>query len=295
MHICKKKCTFAAAKVNSNKHDMRKSVFALVAAITVCLFTACEPQEEPLAYWYPKKQLVEGFVSQYCGYCPAGMSAVYDFAHGDDNFVVIAHHYGFYEDNLSDGAGSAISNKLGVNGTPSATINREKTTYYSRQAAVVFSPTYLPYTKKDQFDDRAIACVDIQNSYDAASHRVTVNIHGRVSPSENPNLYLTVLIKESGMQDFQNDYSISSHQWSVYRHTDAVRVFLTDPTGNEVTINEHRFFASYTYVLDSKWVPENCSVVAFISEGFDPIINANQAPVVKGTDGGTNYKPEGLK
>lgn len=274
---------------------MRKTIFALLAVITVCLFTACEPQEEPIAYWYPKKHLVEEFVSQYCGYCPNGMSAVYDYTHGDENFVVIAHHYGFEEDRFSVKGGDIISQALGVNGTPSISINRETTKYNNRQSAIVFNPGYLPTSGKDQFDDRTYACVDIKNTYDAATRRLTIRINGRVSPNENPHLRLTVLIKESGMQSWQYDYSISSHRWSAFRHTDAVRSFITDPTGDNVTITENRFTASYTYVLDDEWIPENCSIVAFISEGYQPIINANQAPVVQGTDGGANYKPEGIK
>ena len=284
-------CTFAAAKVF---YGMSRNCFFIgLVVLTVCILTSCEPAEEPIAYWYPKKQLVEEFVSQYCGYCPGGMQAVHNYTHGDSSFIVISHHYGFQTDHFSAKGGGVISTDLKVNGTPSICINRDRTKYTNRQSAIVFSPSYLTSTKKDQFDDRAFGCVDIVNTYNASTRRLSVQVSGRVSPYLDSPLRLSVLIKESGMIDIQKDYS-TTNGWKEYRHVDAVRVFLTDAAGEEVDITSHRFSAKYTYVLDDNWIPENCMVVAFISEGFQPIVNVDQQPVIKGSHGGSEFAPEGI-
>ena len=272
----------------------RRSIFGVLMTVLLTgLFGGCEPQEEPLAYWYPKKQLVEEFVSTKCGYCAMGMEAVHDFVAEDTTFVVIAHHYGYQTDKFSVKGGDVICNQLGVSGTPSASINRAKTNYYRKQSAMVFNPAYLSETKKEQFDDRTYACVDITNTYYPGAREVKIHISGRVSPSENPSLKLNVLIKESGMISSQSDY-YNNNGWKEYRHTDAVRAFLTGAKGDEVTITNHRFSADYTCVLDDDWIPENCMVVAFICEDFQPVVNANQKPVVKGTNGGAEFAPEGI-
>jgi hypothetical protein len=48
-------------------------------------------------------------------------------------------------------------------------------------------------------------------------------------------------------------------------------------------------------VIDSTWVPENCCVVAYLTPlEKSPVINAEQAPLVAGTEGGEQYGPYGI-
>ena len=273
---------------------------ALLAA--VCL-TACEPkntpetpatpQEEPIPASFPKKHLIEEFTGQDCGYCPYGMDCIHKFTANDTNWIVVLHHYGYQKDNFSVAGSQTITTALGVSGAPNMAINRAKTKN-GAGTSVLFHPGYLDSTKKSQFADSTYASVNISNSYDASSRTLTVKVNGIVAPEETPALQLTVLVKESGMVDYQKDYYNTYEGWKEFRHTNAVRAFLTAAKGDVIEVENHRYSAEYSVSLNSKWVPENCMVVAFLSEAFKPVVQAEQKPVVAGTQGGADIQHGGI-
>ena len=212
-----------------------KKNFLLIALLGVLTFafTACNGNDPDKAY--PRKQLLEEFTSQWCGYCPGDMDAIHAYIKDDPNWVLILHHYGYAADNFSAKGGIQISNQLKVNGAPSIAINREMTKYGIR-SDIVFSPYSLPVTSKDQFAKTTYASVNIENTYDEGTGYLDVHVSGNIAKKDHPTLYLTVLIKESGMVDFQYDYdhAPSNNQWTEFRHTNAVRYFLSEPLGDEV-------------------------------------------------------------
>lgn len=270
-------------------------IFTFVAALC---FTSCEPNtpaepERPILDSYPKKHLIEEFTGQDCGYCPYGMDCIHEFMGNDSNFVLILHHYGYQKDNFSVSGSQTITNTLRVDGAPSMSIDRAKTNYGSGKA-VVFHPGYLENTKKSQFETETYASIFIENTYDADSRQLTVEVSGELSDRWAEDLYLTVLVKESGMIDYQQDYYSTFEGWKEFRHTNAVRAFLTGAKGDELAITQQRYKETYTLTLDEKWVPENCMVVAFLTENFQPVIQAEQAPVVSGTQGGADILHGGV-
>lgn len=117
---------------------------------------------------------------------------------------------------------------------------------------------------------------------------------GLISEPWAEDLHLTVLVKESGMIDYQQDYYETKNGWKEFCHTNAVRAFLTDPKGDEMDVRERRYKEKYTIELDESWVPENCMVVAFITEGFQPVVQVEQAPVIAGTSGGADIEHGGI-
>ena len=269
-------------------------LFALVGALMVA-FTACEKKEEPQPRpeSFPKKQLIEEFTGQACGWCPGGMNAVHDFVKNDTNWIIVLHHtYG--TDHFTANGSSTISNKVGVSGVPSITINREKTEYGSYND-LVFSPYDLPDANISQFATTTYASVNIKNTYDASSRVLKVDVSGMVLKSDSTARYLTVLVKESGMIDTQEDYKYSFDGWQEFRHTNAARAFLTKAVGNKISTNQDgEYAASFEVTLKDKWVAENCMVVAFLAEDFKPVVQANQRPVVAGTTGGADILHGGI-
>ena len=123
---------------------------------------------------------------------------------------------------------------------------------------------------------------------------LTARISGAVCTNDHPELYLTIMVKESGMLDVQADYYGSFEGWKEFRHTNAVRAFLTDAKGDVVTIKKQRYETEYSVVLDDNWVPENCMVVAILSENFKPVIQAEERPVVAGSKGGSDITHGGV-
>ncbi len=274
----------------------RFTIFAVLAAL--CL-TACEPNkpEEPAQEVIPsafvKKHLIEEFTGQACGYCPYGMDCVHEFIGADPNWILVLHHYGYKQDNFTVAGSKTITSALRVSGAPSISIDRSMVKYGSSKAEV-FHPGNLPLTSKTQFSDSTYASINIANSYDASNRQLKVKVSGLVARNDVVSLQLTVLVKESGMVDYQSDYDNTFEGWQEFRHTNAVRAILTAAKGDEVEIANQHYSAEYTVDLDDKWVAENCMVVAFLGEAFKPVIQAEQQPVVAGTQGGADILHGGI-
>ena len=277
----------------------RNLLFAFIGTVLLA-FSACQDNlpDTPVLESYPKKHLIEEFTGQGCGYCPYGMNCIRDFMAQDTNWILVLHHYGYQKDHFSVNESKTITNTLNVDGAPSVTINREKTSFKNEagqtQKSVVFHPGYLETVTTSQFATTTYASVVITNRYDASSRQLDIQVVGGVAKGDHPDLYLTVLVKESGMVDTQADYYYSFNGWKEFRHTNAVRAFLTDAKGDLVTVRSNRYSASYSITLDESWVPENCMVVAFLSEEFEPVVQAGQRPVVAGTKGGADIQHGGI-
>ena len=273
-----------------------KRLFIALLSLAALTFTACNTNnpDGPIPDSFPKKHLIEEFTGQGCGYCPYGMNCISDFTANDTNFIVILHHYGYKQDHFTVSGSKTITNTLGVNGAPSMTIDRAKTKT-EKGSQTVFHPGYLPKTEKAQFTTTTYASVEIENNYDAANRQLNIKVSGALATQDHPALFLTVLVKESGMVDYQSDYYYSFEGWEEFRHTNAVRAFLTDAKGDEVSVKKNRYSTEYTLVLDENWVAENCMVVAFLSEEFKPVVQAAEKPAVAGTKGGADIEHGGIK
>ena len=274
---------------------MKHVHYLALIGFSALMLTACDPNtpNEPIPESFPKKHLIEEFTGQDCGYCPYGMDCIHNFIGNDTNWVLILHHYGYSPDNFSVAGSKTVTTAMSVTGAPSMSINRAKTKY-GTENALVFHPGYLENVRKSQFAETTYASIDIANTYNANTGELNIHVSGLVAKNDINKLLLTVLIKESGMIDYQADYNDTYEGWKEFRHTNAVRVFLTKPKGDTITITKNHYSADYTISLNSKWVPENCMVVAFLSEAFKPVIQAEQSPVVEGTKGGADIQHGGI-
>ena len=285
--------------------NMKKSVLFWAVCGLLIGMTACEPKPEPqpepqpeLPTAFPKKHLLEEFTGQDCGYCPSGMDYVREFIGNDTNWVIVLHHYGYSPDNFSVAGSKKITSKLGVQGAPSIAIDRAKTAYVEEgknRNTIVFHPGYLPTAQMSQFADSTYASIVLDNSYDAGSRALKVHVSGYVLKDDAPKLKLTLLVKESGMVDYQADYANTYEGWQEFRHCNAVRAFLTAPLGDTISVDSlHRYEAEYEVAIDEKWVADNCAVVAVLNEDFKPAVQAEQKPVVAGTKGGADILHGGI-
>lgn len=272
-------------------------------ALLMCGLWACDsqgpelpppPGPEVIPASFPKKHLLEEFTGQDCGWCPYGMDFIHAFMGTDTNYVLILHHYGYQPDNFSVSGSKTIQTALGVSGAPSMCINRA-TTRHEEGSEVVFHPVYLETIDRSQFATETYASVVIDNTYDAASRELKVHVSGALCNETHPALKLTVLLKESGMIDYQQDYQNTYEGWQEFCHANAVRAYMTPAKGEAVTVDSTRHYnAEYTLTLKDAWNADNCMVVAFLSEEFKPVIQAEQRPVVGGTRGGADILHQGI-
>ncbi len=285
-----------------------KKIFFALTSIAMLALTACEPKNQPVPptptpstdtivnFTVPKKHLIEEFTSQSCGYCPYGMDAIQQFIGNDTNWVLVLHHAGYSNDHFTITGSSNIVSSLGVKGAPSMTIDRAKTRI-PEGSKLVFHPGYLPQTDRSQFATTTYATMDILNTYDASTRELKVKVSGKIGKSDYGNLKLTVLVKESGMIDSQLDYYNTFQGWQEFMHANAVRAFLSAPKGNSIAIIEdttRHYEMELTTTLNTAWNANNCMVVAFLSEEFQPVVQAEQKPVVAGTKGGADIQHGGI-
>lgn len=243
---------------------------------------------------FPMKHVIEEFTGQDCGYCPYGMDCVSAFMADDDNWILLMHHYGYNPDHFSVTGSDKICTKLGVSGAPSVSIDRN-----SKVKSLNFHPGYLPDIKKSRMATETYVSTVIANTYDAGTGELKVNVSGQMGKADAPELMLTVMVKESGMVDYQADYYDTFEGWLEFRHVSAVRAFLTAPMGDKIQLKQDAegrvlYNAEYTIKLDSKWVANNCAVVAIVSEGELPIVQVEEQPVVAGTKGGRDIEHGGI-
>ena len=270
------------------------NLFAIVGILSLALASCGNEPVAPIPDSFPKKHLIEEFTSQECVYCPYGMDCVSAYIEDDPNWIVVLHHAGYAKDHFTVSGSSTIAGALSVKSAPTITIDRTGTNYGAGKA-VTFNPGYLERTAKTQFDETTYASVVINNTYEPETRQLMVRISGAVTKTDYPDLTLTVLLKESGMVDYQADGNYTYEGWQEFRHCNAVRAFMSGAKGDDITVNDSRYSAVYTLTLDEKWVPENCMVVAFLSEAFKPVVQAEQQPVVAGSKGGADIKHGGIK
>jgi hypothetical protein len=78
-------------------------------------------------------------------------------------------------------------------------------------------------------------------------------------------------------------------------HPRVVRDLLTNTFGDTVKVENQVYHYSTSYVIDEEWTPENCCIVAYLTPiEKSPIINAEQTPLIAGTEGGEQYGPYGI-
>lgn len=245
---------------------------------------------------FPMKHIIEEFTGQDCGYCPYGMDCVSAFMAGDPNWVLLMHHDGYKEDHFTVAGSTKIRSKLKVGGAPNIAIDRKK----AYGTSIPFHPGYLPDVKKSKFATETYASCVIANEYDPATRQLKVTVSGQIGKAvDSIELKLTVVVKESGMIDYQADYYGTFEGWQEFRHVSAVRAFLSAPLGDKIELTQDAegrllYTAEYTTTLSDNWVADNCAVVAFVSEDFKPIVQVEEQPVVAGTQGGRDIEHGGI-
>lgn len=284
---------------------MRKLLPILMVGALLTTFASCRPagtdeptdpikQNDSLPESYHRKSLIEEFTGMTCGYCPDGMKHLHNYMHGHENdFVLVLHHVGYESDQLTAVGSSKVISAVAGSSTyaPSMSINRQKLGRISKYASPYDLENYTNYP-----DTKTYACIELSSTYDAGSKELTVVVNGVVLDSTKTDLELTVLVKESGIHGAQADYNNTYEGWSDFIHCDAVRTFLTNPLGDAIIINNKRYTDTLTTTLKSAWKAENCMVVAYLTETnkHAPVIQAEQIPIVEGTQGGADIQYGGV-
>ena len=243
--------------------------------------------------FFPRKFLLEHFTSANCNQCPMGMKYIVEYLDKQTTpYIWVSHHAVYGTDEYTIPASNAIAmNYLGMNSVPSVVFNRSK----QDGLLVIGAWNIENLVVKD--DTLSEASVVIDHQFDAATRRLDMTVSGQVANIDRKEYLLTILIKENGLVGKQEDAYCSwkGAKWQEYMHPRVVRDLVTATLGDTVKVENLAYHYSTSYILDKEWVAENCCVVAYLTPlEKSPIINAEQAPLVVGTEGGEQYGPYGI-
>ena len=262
-------------------------------SITILLLLAVIKMSAETPTFFPRKFLLEHFTSANCNQCPMGMKYIADYLDQQTTpYIWLSHHAVYGTDEYTIPESNAIAmNYLGMNSVPSVVFNRTK------QGGLLVLGAWNIENLVVQDDTVAEASVVIDHTYDAATRRLDITVSGQVANPDRDAYLLSILIKENRLVGEQEDAYCSwkGAKWQEYMHPRVVRDLVSSTFGDTVKVANQSYQYTTSYQLDQAWVPENCCIVAYLTPlEKSPIINAEQTPVVAGTDGGEQYGPYGI-
>lgn len=235
---------------------------------------------------YKKNVLIEQFTTIACVNCPYGDAVLNKAVLGRDNVAWVAHHVGYYTDELTVNESSSYMD-FGVNAAPMGMVDRTFLQVQSDQTTPAFS---LGYSDANVGAKVVQAMMDYQCSfpafvqvtpscaYDEASRQVTVSVKGEcngIFQNLTPDTRLTIFLTEDNVTAKR----VQTGTTDDYTHHHVLRSVLTDTFGDAVEWEGNVFDVTKTATLDEAWKPADINVVAFISKPFNSS-NVNNAPVI---------------
>ena len=248
-------------------------------------------QEVPT--FFPRKFLLEHFTSANCNECPLGMKRIAEYLDKQTTpYIWVSHHavYGIDEYTIPESDVIAI-NYLGIYNVPTVVINR------TEQDGMLVKDAKKMESLVVKDDTVSEASVVIDHRFDERTRRLDLTVRGEVVNTQRTAYLLTILIKENRLVGKQADSQTSYEKtgWIEYMHPRVVRTLVTATLGDTVFVKDQAYNYSTSYMVDKDWVAENCCIVAYLTPlEKSPIINAEQAPLVAGTEGGEQYGPYGI-
>lgn len=244
---------------------MKKFLFLATIAATFALASCDEVSESERFTYKPLPQvnravLIEDFTGQRCVNCPDAADEIHALQeqYGDSVVIGVGIHSGKFAKTASGRpyslyttTGDEYYNYWNIESQPMGVVNRMSgaATY---QTWAAFVRNYL-----EQKSDVAISA---EVSYDEATSKATITTTMLGSAAVTGKLQLWVI--EDSIQDFQ-DYP--SGRVYDYVHMHVFRDAVNGTWGEDVTIPEGGTITStHEYTLNSEWVPEHCSIVAFV-------------------------------
>lgn len=255
----------------------------LLLALPVLVFWGCDKIEEPYMKQpgengnteeVVRKILLEEFTGHRCPNCPQGaqMAKLLKSVYGD-RLVTVSIHAGFFSNPLSSPfnydfrtpEGNALNAHFGVVQNPTGMVNRTEF-----EGSRLLSPAAWGSAMTVFEDmDPGFALRLSASKGSAASYSLAVEVEAL--QEMQGDFYLVAVIIEDGIIKPQKTDDLVNHPTGEildYEHNHVLRTGITGIWGEKLNENSmdvgQKVAKSYTFTLNSQWVPENCSVVAYV-------------------------------
>lgn len=263
------------------------------AVAAVIAFSSCSNVDEDERYIYVKPAeskrciIVEDFTGQSCINCPrateelAGIQEQY----GADTVIVVGIHsgpFGHVKPNtqtakrysLCTETGDAYFVKwLGKWETPQPAV------IVNRKSGVLNLGSYGAYINTE-LESQTPVKMELTNSYDAKDKSLTVNISAETSEDVEGKLQVWIVEDNIVATQYMPDGSPNKE----YVHNHVFRASVTNDIHGDAfnikTGDGEKATATYTVNVDDSWKAENISVVAFVYNDNDGVLQATKKHVV---------------
>jgi hypothetical protein len=231
------------------------------------------PVFEPAAAPH-RKVLLEDFTGHDCGNCPNGHLKAAELLdqYGEDIAVVSVHAGSLaapfppnYPNDWTTPEGQYyLLTQVGSDVMPKGRTNRLP------DASVIHSPSAWPAKVAEAFAEDAEVNLQMQVSYVPDNQDLNIHVNSQWFADLTGDYRLVIMITENDIIAPQLWYNHDPEYNPEYVHEHMLRGTVTGATGLVVASNPESGSSqtsSYTFDWNTSWVPENCEVVALITEG----------------------------
>jgi hypothetical protein len=240
-----------------------------------------------------RKILLEDYTGHLCGNCPRASEKITELKsiYGDQ-LVIIAVHSGFFAEPSGTYFTNDFRTKTGnewdehfgnsAAGNPNGMVNRAG---YSESSHIL---QYTQWAQKmeELLQSEPKAAIELETNYNANTYDLTVTTEIEILQTTSNPLSINLVLTESNVVGYQKDYDANPEKIPNYQHNHIMRKSLTGSWGKDLgkETYQNRSLISNTFhiTLDEKWLPENMSIVAFITKTNTlEVIQAQESPVIK--------------
>lgn len=227
-----------------------------------------------------RKILIEDFTGWNCPNCPEAARIIEDIADRYPcHLVSIAIHagyftYGFLGEGGPEfttdvgfelgGDGTAESGFFNVSLQPIGVMDRKQWNDEFKIAKELWADSLVSFLSENVFSNIGI---EISNEFDTPSNTLTSTITTKTYGIIESKLSLVVYLTESHILGKQVDGSQTLYD---YEHNHVLRAGLNGTWGEEISsassvASNATFTNSFTSIFADEWIPQNCKVIAFVT------------------------------
>ncbi len=218
--------------------------------------------------------LLEDFTGQDCGNCPIGHSIAKGlYESNPDRISLVAVHAGTlaapflpkYPDDWRTPEGQYyLLTQVGADEMPKARMNRNPDSH------IAYSPGVWVARTNAALAETPPVHLQIAANYNSENKHLNVHVNHQWFQGLTGEYRLVILLNESHIIAPQLWYGNDPTYVPDYEHNHMMRTSVSGATGRVITNNPtlgSNATNSYTIDWNSNWLPENCEIVAFITEG----------------------------
>lgn len=218
--------------------------------------------------------MLEDFTGHDCGNCPNGHAVAADIqALNPDKVAVVAIHAGslaapllpeYPADWTTPEGQYYLLTQVGVDEMPKGRINR------GAGANTVYSYPQWATKVTDALAMTPAVHLQMDASYNVDNNHLNVHVNSQWFQNLTGEYKLVILILESNIVAPQLWYGHIPEYVEDYEHEHMLRGSVSGATGLSVASNPvagEAQTSSYTFDWNANWIPENCDIVAFVTEG----------------------------